>query len=307
VLFISSLVSTLVFSPLILEDKSWIDRALDNGNRRSLEYNFTANYIWRKVYKLSAARFEDKLIVMSDPENPSFIFPSGEGPVGSIVRALADYVRERGKPLVFNTLLNEEREKLETAFPGKFKITPNRKDFDYVYETEKMISLGGKKLSAKRNHINRFMAMNPDWYYESITGENIADAHKMNLEWCLSAGCREDENLYNESCAVEQAFEHFFDLGLKGGLLRSQGRPIAFTMGEPLSKNTYIVHVEKAFHEIQGSYQVINQQFAMANCRDYLYINREDDAGDEGLRKAKLSYYPVTLVEKSSAELLSPL
>lgn len=284
-----------------------MDKALDKGHRGSLEYNFTANYIWRKIVKLNAARFEDRLIVLSDPENPSFIFPSGAGPVENVVRALADYVRERGKPLLFNTLLNEDRDKLEAAFPGKFLITPDRNDFDYVYDAEKMISLSGKKLSAKRNHINRFMSMNPDWSYENITRENIGDAHKMNLEWCLLAGCREDESLFNESCAVEQAFEHFFDLGLTGGLLRVQGRPIAFTMGEPLNKDTFIVHVEKAFHEIQGSYQVINQQFAMANCQGYRFINREDDAGEEGLRKAKMSYYPVMMVEKSSAELLSPL
>ena len=121
----------------------------------------------------------------------------------------------------------------------------------------------------------------------------------MSLEWCLNAGCREDESLFDESCAVEQAFKHFFELGLDGGLLRVKGRPIAFAMGEPLNFDTYVIHIEKAFHEIQGAYQMINQQFAAANCGNFTYVNREDDAGDEGLRRAKLSYDPAFLLEKA--------
>ena len=99
----------------------------------------------------------------------------------------------------------------------------------------------------------------------------------------------------------------FFDLGLTGGLIRSEGKVIAFAIGEELNDNTYVVHIEKAFYDIQGAYQIINQQFAAANCQNYDYINREDDAGDEGLRRAKLSYYPAFFVEKSSAALISPL
>ncbi len=304
---ISSTVSTLAFSPLTLDDRAWMDEALKTGHRSALEYSFTSNFIWRKVYKLSAARFEDRLVIMSDPDNPSFIFPTGAGPVDRVVRALYQYTRDIGKPLVFNTLVNEDRDRLETAFPGKFRITPDRDDYDYYYEAERLISLAGKKLSSKRNHINRFKMDNRDWSYEQITRDNIADAHRMSLEWCLAAGCREDENLFDESCAVEQAFKHFFDLGLQGGILRAGGRAIAFAMGEPLNGSTYIVHIEKAFYEIQGAYQMINQLFAHENCQGFRYVNREDDAGDEGLRKAKLSYDPAFLLEKSSAELIAPL
>ncbi|HPY94803.1 MAG TPA: phosphatidylglycerol lysyltransferase domain-containing protein [Clostridia bacterium] len=305
--FISSLVSTLVFTPLKIEDKEWMAPLLRKGHRGALEYNFTSNFIWREVYKLQAARFEDRLVVMSNADNPSFIFPSGEGPVEPVVRAIDEYVSARGQQLVFNTLLNEDWAKLEAAFPGKFLIEPDRNDFDYVYDAQRLITLSGKKLASKRNHINKFLMDNSNWSYEPITKENIGDVHKMSLEWCLMAGCRENEDLFDESCAVEQAFKHFFSLGLTGGLLRLDGRVIAFAMGEELNEETYVVHVEKAFHEINGAYQMINQQFAMANCEGYKYINREDDAGDEGLRRAKLSYDPALLVEKSSATLIAPL
>jgi len=307
VFFISSLVSTLVFSPFEIADREWMVPLLKNAHRGALEYNFTSNFIWREVYKLKAARFEDRLVMMSNEENPSFIFPSGHGPVEPVVRALYDYVSQRGQKLVFNTLLNEDRDKLLAAFPGKFQIAPDRNVFDYVYDAKRLMTLSGRKLASKRNHINRFLMENSDWSYEPITRDNIGEVHKMSLEWCLMAGCRDDEGLFNESCAVEQAFKHFFSLGLTGGLLRLNGRVIAYAMGEELNDSTYIVHVEKAFHEINGSYQMINQQFAMANFEGYQYVNREDDAGDAGLRRAKLSYDPALLVEKSTATLLGAL
>ncbi len=129
----------------------------------------------------------------------------------------------------------------------------------------------------------------------------------MSHEWCRQAGCSDDAELYDESCAVEQAFKHYDALGLTGGLLRAGGQVIAFTMGEALSEDTFVVHVEKAYYDIQGAYQMINQQFAQASMEGFRYVNREDDAGDEGLRKAKLSYYPAFFVEKSSAHLKGSL
>lgn len=307
VFHISSIVSTLTFSRIGINDRERYTRLLAAGHRGSLEYSFTSNFIWREIYKLQAAEFDGHLIIMSDENCPSFIFPSGVGEVEKVVRSLYEYTQQRGKPLVFNTVLNEDRERLEAAFPGKFLLEPDRNDYDYVYESQRLITLSGKKLSAKRNHINKFKLDNPDWSYEPITRENLGEAHKMSLEWCLMAGCRDNNSLFDESCAVEQAFKHYFQLGLTGGLLRSGSRVIGFAMGEPLSESTFVIHIEKAFHDIQGAYQMINQQFASANCAAYRYINREDDAGDEGLRRAKLSYDPAFLVEKSSATLIAPL
>ena len=304
---IQTALGSLTFSPLALEDRAWMDPPLKASRRNSLEYSFASNFIWRKVYKLHIAEFAGYPVVMSDPEKPSFIFPAVDGSVKPVVQALEAFCRARGRPLIFNTLLEADRARLEEAFPGQFRITPDRSIYDYLYESERMITLSGKKLSAKRNHINRFRMDNPGWSYEPITRDNIADAHRMSQEWCLKAGCRDDEELFDESCAVEQAFRHFFDLQLSGGLLRVQGRTVAFSIGEPLNDETYIIHIEKAFQDVQGAYQMINQLFAQANCSGYRYINREDDAGDEGLRKAKLSYDPVLLLEKSSAELISPL
>ena len=120
---------------------------------------------------------------MSDEEEPSFIFPSGLDDVAPAVRAIHEYVKPRGQKLVFNTLLEEDRLKLEAAFPGKFQIEPLRDFYDYVYEAERMISLSGKKLSAKRNHINKFKLENPNWEYEVITPENIEEFNCLNQRY----------------------------------------------------------------------------------------------------------------------------
>ena len=141
----------------------------------------------------------------------------------------------------------------------------------------------------------------PDFLTENITADNIAECLKMNDEWCVKMGCRHNAALSEEKCAVHRTFYHFQGLELEGLLLRAEGRIVAFTVGEPLNSDTYIVHIEKSFPEYKGSYQAINQLFAeyvQERHPDLIYINREDDAGDEGLRKAKLSYQPVSMVEK---------
>jgi hypothetical protein len=98
------------------------------------------------------------------------------------------------------------------------------------------------------------------------------------------------------------ALAHLEELELKGGLIRLDGEVIAFTLGEPICEDTFVVHIEKAFADIQGAYPMINQQFVEHECSDYQYINREEDTGAEGLRKAKLSYRPVFLVEKGKVK-----
>ena len=293
----------LQFTPITINDREHMSRLLQAGHRGSLEYNFTSNFIWRNIYHLEKAEYQGFLVVRSVAGGKaSYIFPSGEGDVGPVIEALLKESEQRGEQLVFNTVLAADQEMLERLYPGKFCFEAQRDSFDYVYSAESLRTLTGKKLSAKRNHINRFIENNPDWTYETITPANFDEVKAMSKEWCRIAGCVEDESLFEESCAVEQAFKHYEELGLRGGLVRAGGRVVAFAIGEPLNEETYVVHIEKAFYDIQGAYQIINREFARANTEGYLYVNREDDTGDEGLRKAKLSYVPAFLVEKSVAQ-----
>ena len=101
---------------------------------------------------------------------------------------------------------------------------------------------------------------------------------------------------------VKRSLEYYNELVLSGGLIRAGGRFVAFALGDKLNETTFLVHIEKAFAEITGAYQIINREFVLHNCMDYEFVNREDDTGDENLRKAKLSYRPWEIVKKFSAK-----
>ena len=284
--------------PVELKDKGWIEPLLESGPRETLEYNFTTIFIWRSIYNFRAARIGGHLVLCSGAKKPSFLYPCGSGDIAPVLEEIISACRKEGIPPAFHSVSPRARAEIEALYPGQFSFTPVRDAADYIYEAESLRTLKGKKLSSKRNHINRFVEAHPDWKYEPITRENIDEVYRMNLELCNLADCQNEPSLQEEACAVKQAFRHFFDLGLDGGLLRTGDGIVAFSMGDRLNDDTYLVHIEKAFASVQGAYPMINQQFVLHNCGGYQLIDREDDAGDAGLRKAKLSYRPAVLAEK---------
>ena len=194
-------------------------------------------------------------------------------------------------------------EKLERWYPGRFRIEWMRDNADYIYERERLVSLAGKKLHGKRNHIKRFQDQNPGWSYESLRDDNIEACIDMAREWCRRNCCIEDDEKEEEFHLVIKALKNYKALHMKGGLLRNETGVIAFTLGSPISPDTFDVCFEKAFSEIQGAYPMINRQFAVHELQEYRYVNREEDLGVPGLRKAKLSYYPDILLEKGIVSL----
>lgn len=183
---------------------------------------------------------------------------------------------------------------LEEFFPGQFTFTADRDGYDYLYEIDRLADLGGKRLHAKRNHINRFMENNPSWTYEEITPESLGECLAMDKEWYRRSLAREGEaeerDLGDEGVALRQAMEHYQALGLEGGLIRVYGEVVAFTMGDLLNSDTYDVHFEKAYGELQGAYAMINREFARwvrGRHPNVRYLNREDDMGVEGAAQGK--------------------
>ena len=125
----------------------------------------------------------------------------------------------------------------------------------------------------------------------------------MNDEWIAARPVTEEHHETDgDREPIERAFRHFDELGLMGGLLRLDGRVVAFSFGERTNEQVFVTHIEKAFADIPGAYPMINREMARRFCTDVPYINREDDVGVEGLRKAKLSYYPAILLENYTAE-----
>lgn len=286
-----------------LEDKEIISHYFKHHTSRSCERTFVNVFLWSRQYPVKWAIIEDALVFKSEDEkHVSFAFPAGEDEnVKRAIEVMKRYSEERGYPFTMYNITPDNFVKLEQWYPGRFEVEYERDDADYVYESEKLATLSGKKLHGKRNHVNKFKAMYEDrWCYESMTKDNLEECFQMALKWRNENGCEEDEEKNAEMCVTLNSLRLFEELGLVGGVLKIDGKVVAFTIGEPICSDTFVVHIEKAFADIPGAYPMINQQFVEHECTDYQYVNREEDTGAEGLRKAKLSYRPVFLVEKGN-------
>lgn len=282
-----------------LEDRQMMHAFFQKFPSRSCEKTFANSLLWSRHYPVTFAVIENTLVFRSMGKGESFTYPVGEkGDVKRAIDFLDEYTKERGIPFVLYHITAEQFEQLEAWYPGRFEITYNRDIADYIYESEKLATLSGKKLHAKRNHINKFKATHENWSYETMSEENLEECFQMALKWRNENECDEDHEKNAEMCVTLNSLRLFKELELTGGVLKIGGQVVAFTIGEPLSEDTFVVHIEKAFADIQGAYPMINQQFVEHECMQYKYINREEDTGAEGLRKAKLSYRPVFLVEK---------
>ena len=283
-----------------LEDRDMMHTYFQKFPSRSCERTFANALLWSRHYPVMFAEIEDTLVFRSkDEEGEAYTYPAGEPEnVKKALEVLKGYTEERNVPLVLYHVTQAQFAQLEEWYPGRFELELNRDIADYIYESEKLATLAGKKLHAKRNHINKFKATHENWSYETMTVENLEECFQMALKWRNENECDEDHEKNAEMCVTLNALRLFEELELVGGVLKNNGQVIAFTIGEPLSEDTFVVHIEKAFADIQGAYPMINQQFVEHECMNYQYINREEDTGAEGLRKAKLSYRPAFLEEK---------
>jgi len=293
------------FKKVELTDKEWMDPLLVKADLSGCHQNFTNIFAWAEIYQYHVALVHDFLVVKGSSDYGVYYFyPVGEGDMRMVIEEMKQDAADCGHPFRLAGLSPENMAVIDGLYPNRFRYEEMGDSFDYVYLLEKLVTLAGRKYQAKRNHINRFKE-NKDWCFEVITADNLAECRKMNKEWCIIHDCNDDETLANEKCAVNRCFDHYQVLGLEGGLLRVDGKVIAYTMGEKLNSDTYVTHIEKAFGEIQGAYQMINRQFAAyikENHPEIVYVNREEDMGLDGLRKAKRSYNPYKMEEKYVGE-----
>lgn len=288
---------------ITLNEKELMTPYYEYEQSHSCEVSFANNFLWAPFYDVEYCIIEDMLVFIAKTGKWSVNIPLAKDAdsashLQKVIERLEEYFKEMDKPFIIQLVTHDKFELLEKIFPGKYEIEYQRDVADYVYETEKMISLAGKKLHGKRNHIHKFKGNNPDWSYEALGKENLEECLQMAEEWKKRNLCDEKDEKHVEFCVTKRALQQFEELGLKGGVLRDGKQIVAFTLGEELNKEMFVVHIEKAFAEVQGAYPMINQQFLEHEAKQYRYVNREDDTGAEGLRKAKLSYYPAFLQEK---------
>ena len=299
------------FRPIRLEDRPVIERYTMPSGICNCDLAFANMFCWQSVYHSAWAEIDGFLVIrfhIDGGERIGYMQPVGKGDFGPIVPLLREDAHAHGQRLRIIGLTDEGCETIRRMHAGQFAFESDRALEDYVYRADDLRNLTGRRYQPKRNHINRFVENNPTWTYEEITPATLPECLEMDKEWYRRSlqreGDAEERDLGDEGIALRTAMEHYEELGLEGGLIRVYGEVVAFTIGDRLSADTYDVHFEKAYGELQGAYAMINREFARwvrARHPEIRYLNREDDMGVEGLRKAKQSYYPDLMVEKHTA------
>lgn len=281
------------FREIKTDDKEKVRELLAYSDFRGCEYTFGNNFIWSKPYNIRIAFYKDFYFVESDGE---FFYPAGRGDIREAISLLKEYSREQGKGLSLCTSPKSGMEYLKELYGDEIEIREKFDYFDYCYNREDLANLIGKKYHSKRNFINRFTQNN--WSYEEISEKNIEDCCIVLDKWFKENYDGKDSSMEDEIYASKQGLEHFRELDFTGGLLKVEGEPVAFTFGERINSDAFDVHVEKGLALYDGTYPMINKEFVKRIPADIKYINREEDMGEENLRKAKLSYHPVFMEEK---------
>lgn len=296
----------LDFRDIALEDKPTVEGYLKQSGFQGCEYSFVTMFIWRETYKTMIAEYGGFLVALWRVQDArSYLYPAGRGSPEELARcveAICRHGRQSGERWSIGGITKENTLLLESLFPGRFSFTTNRDWYDYIYNTCDLIDLSGKKYHSKRNHINKFIEINGTPDYRNITEDLIPECRKAYETWLREKGGAKG-SFRAEYLAVKSCFDHYSALGLTGGAIMTRDGMCSFSLGSPLNDDTFDVHIEKAVQDCPRGFTVINQQFAEHAASGYRYINREEDMGIEGLRKAKLSYHPAYLLEKYQARL----
>ncbi len=293
---------TLKLSEINIDDKLIFDRYFRIADLKVSELNFTNFFMWRHYYKNQYSIVNDFLCIisMTDENQPFCFFPIGDysrtGELKSTLYVLKEYFAEMGWQFRMRRVSTEQLAVLETL-GFCYESVEDRDNFDYLYLVKSLSTLTGKKLDGKRNHINKFRKLYT-FEYEEISETNISDCKDILENWCIQRDYSTQSSLIAERIANLELLDNYRSLDLKGAIIKVDGVPQAFTVGEQLNSDTAVIHIEKANADIHGLYPLINQQFVANQWTGLEYVNREQDLGLEGLRKAKLSYNPVGFVEK---------
>ncbi|NLM36666.1 MAG: DUF2156 domain-containing protein [Firmicutes bacterium] len=252
-------------------------------------------FLWRDSFQVQIDQTSDYAVLLCTYQGATYclapLIKPGVDPA-PVLQRIHTYFHRQNQGAVFRAV---PREMLSLFPTDRYRIIPDRTSWDYLYRTKDLIELRGRKYQQKRNHINRFQQFYP-FTYHSLTPEHFPACQRLFEHWAAEKAGQPEVN--EERLALQEAFQHFSLLKLKGGALEVYGELQAFAIGSRLNKDTAIVHFEKANAEFSGIYAVINQQFIAHEWADTKYINREDDMGLPGLRQAKERYHPFRMVEK---------
>ena len=298
--------SKIEFLPFTLEDKKFYEDYLFSEHERGCEFSFANMYLWGQQ---GFTVLYDQIVIFSQFGSYfTYQYPLGEGDKKAAIDAIIADAKEKEIPCRIGELSESSKQMLDELYPGKFSFTAREGSFDYVYAIDDLAELKGKKYHGKRNHLNRFRENYPDYTVEMIGEENIGKVKEMLADWYRERMAVDPDNDYHmERAALEKALRDYRELEMEGLVLMNGGEVLAFTLASRLRDDTMDVQFEKARADVNGAYTAINYEFARYIRDKYpaiRYLDREEDMGIEGLRKAKRSYHPHHMVTKYRAALL---
>lgn len=283
-----------MWNKLELNSKKIIDDFTKNKFSIS-DFNFTNLYLWSfgedTKYKIE----DDILLIKSIYNNKKYYYmpiPREEN------QKTLSLIKEKIKKIIAKKIpIFYFSEYWKKKLENDFEFIESRASFDYIYSIQDLVCLKGRKYSKKKNRINKFLK-NYSYTYEKISKNNIQEIIDFQKEWNLNNNANNEEILRNENEGILSILENYFFLDLKGGLLKVENKVVAYTIGGVLDEKSVVIYIEKALIDYVGAYQFINMKFLQEEFLTYEFVNREDDFGIEGLREAKLSYHPLTLLKK---------
>ncbi len=291
----------LDFQNISIEDRERVENYFEFLEEPFCDFTFGNLFSWSVVENTKIAFFNDFLFIrFSDDEKFYYTFPIGKGEIKNVIDLIIEDAKINNKKFRFVCLTKNQTKILKEIFSEKIIINKNRDTFDYVYETEKLATLSGRKYHSKKNHFNSFKN-NYNFIFEEINENNLSECIEFANEWYRET--QVTQALLKEQRVLNNALENYFKLNLIGAIIKINGKIVAFCVGEKMYKpNMFCTHFEKASAEYPKAYTAINKLFSEFLLNKFELVNREDDAGIEGLRKAKLSYHPEFILKKYYAE-----
>lgn len=295
-----------LFHPVSMDDRIAYIQCLTEENTQSSSASFGNLFLWDYLCTRNVAFVDGRVCAeyLCCHSTPFFTYPIGNGSLQSAVARMKERAAENGRPLRLRYVSLSQKDALEVAFPGRFRFTADRNNADYIYSADALASLSGKKLHRKRNHCNKFEA-GYRWHSEELTPVLFPACREILQYW--NAG--NNGGSVDETEAIERVFRFWSELSMEGTVLFADDEPVAFSVSEFLSADTVDVHFEKARDDVPGAYPMIARELIRqlrSKHPEINYVNREEDMGIPGLRKAKEEWYPLFLLEKFSAEEIVP-
>ena len=290
----------MIFKDITADLREELQRVTFRSGLRNCNFTFANLVGWQPEFSTKYCIVDDDLVLRYCFDGRvAYFVNSAQTPSIALIDSLREDAAARSENLLLVGLEDDRAEKLHLRYPAISTVIPRRDSYDYLYLREDLEHLAGKHLKAKRNHWNRFIEEYPNFEYKDVTPELFEDCMALVDRW---NGASEHANpSYGDSLSAEKRvsrrlFENWQQLDMLGGAIFVDGNMVAFTLGAPVTTDTFDICIEKADRNINGAFNIINQQFAKHLPSQYRYINREEDMGLEGLRTAKLSYHPQRLL-----------